>query len=190
MYKRNPFFSFFFPSSSFTLQIFLAISILICFYKMMCDTNWCTFCDNAISSYSDSLYCSEDCLRQDALMHHPMLGYDYADLEGFPHNTQMPSLVRRKSSIPTLTANNTTSSSNSNSNDFIQLQKIPSLSPSLSSSISSYSSVHPSDTSADLNKSINDTCGFTAASYFHPKPRKVSSSIPFMEQLNQALLQR
>jgi len=125
-------------------------------------------------------------------MHHPMLGYDYADLEGFPHNAQMPSLVRRKSSIPTLTANNTSnaSSNSSNSNDFIHLQKIPSLSPSLSSSISSYSSVHPSDTSADLNKSIIDTCGFAAASYFHPKPRKVSSSIPFMEQLNQALLQR
>ncbi|KAI7898567.1 uncharacterized protein BX663DRAFT_409153, partial [Cokeromyces recurvatus] len=50
----------------------------------MCDTNWCTFCDNAISPYSDSLYCSEDCLRQDALMHHPMLGYDYAELQDFP----------------------------------------------------------------------------------------------------------
>ncbi|KAL9537363.1 hypothetical protein MBANPS3_011842 [Mucor bainieri] len=123
---------------------------------MMCDTNWCTFCDNAISPYSDSLYCSEDCLRQDALMHHPMLGYDYAELEGFPHSTQMPSLI-------------------------------PSLSPSLSSSISSYSSVHPCDTNADFNKSNNDT--YAAASYFHPKPRKVSSSIPFMEQLNQALLQ-
>ncbi|GAN02510.1 hypothetical protein MAM1_0023d01954 [Mucor ambiguus] len=151
---------------------------------MMCDTNWCTFCDNAISPYSDSLYCSEDCLRQDALMHHPMLGYDYAELEGFPHSTQMPSLVRRKSSIPTLAASS--NSNSSNSTDFIQLQKIPSLSPSLSSSISSYSSAHPCDTNADFNKSNNDT--YAAASYFHPKPRKVSS-IPFMEQLNQALLQ-
>lgn len=148
---------------------------------MMCDTNWCTFCDNAISPYSDSLYCSEDCLRQDALMHHPMLGYDYADLEGFPHNTKMPSLVRRKSSIPTLSV-----SSNNNNSDFIQLQKIPSLSPSLSSSISSYSSAHPCDTTANLNKNNNDTFASTA-SYFHPKPRRISSSIPFMEQLNQAL---
>ncbi|KAG2207460.1 hypothetical protein INT46_007227 [Mucor plumbeus] len=148
---------------------------------MMCDTNWCTFCDNAISPFSDSLYCSEDCLRQDALMHHPMLGYDYADLEGFPHNTKMPSLVRRKSSIPTLSA-----SSNNSNIDFIQLQKIPSLSPSLSSSISSYSSTHPCDTTANLNKNNNDT--FVSTAYFHPKPRKISSSIPFMEQLNQALL--
>ncbi|KAI8991133.1 hypothetical protein BDF20DRAFT_809283, partial [Mycotypha africana] len=54
----------------------------------MCDTNWCTYCDNAIHPYSNSLYCSEYCLRQDALTRHPMLGYDYADLEGFPHQQQ------------------------------------------------------------------------------------------------------
>lgn len=141
--------------------------------KMMCDTNWCTFCDNAISPYSDSLYCSEDCLRQDALMHHPMLGYDYAELQGFPHhyqqqpkhhpNSTLPSLVRRKSSIPSL-----------NNNDFTQSQKIPSLSPSLSSSISSYTSAtHPYDSHEIL----------ASNSYFHPKPRRVSNSIPsFMDQ--------
>lgn len=150
---------------------------------MMCDTNWCTFCDNAISPYSDSLYCSEDCLRQDALMHHPMLGYDYADLKGFPHHyhqhqqnkeeTMMPSLVRRKSSIPTM-LNNLSSSSSAASNEyFSQLQKIPSLSPSLSSSVSSYSSA-----------SNNDA---PSIAYFQPKPRRIST-VPFMEQLNQALL--
>lgn len=94
---------------------------------MMCDTNWCTFCDNAISAYSDSLYCSEDCLRQDALMHHPMLGYDYAELKGFPHHTQpkeQTSPIQRKPSIQY--------------NEFIQSpQKIPSLSSSISSSLAS-----------------------------------------------------
>ncbi|KAI8391503.1 uncharacterized protein BYT42DRAFT_557106 [Radiomyces spectabilis] len=61
---------------------------------MMCDTNWCTFCDSAISPYSDSLYCSHECLKQDALLHHPMLGYDFSDLGGFPH-------VNIKSAQPT-----------------------------------------------------------------------------------------
>ncbi|KAI9356702.1 hypothetical protein BD770DRAFT_389944 [Pilaira anomala] len=157
---------------------------------MMCDTNWCTFCDNAISPYSDSLYCSEDCLRQDALMHHPMLGYDYADLKGFPHHynqhqqnkeetTMMPSLVRRrKSSIPTMLNNLSTSSSATSSNEyFSQLQKIPSLSPSLSSSVSSYSS-------ASNNDNLKDAPSIT---YCQPKPRRIST-VPFMEQLNQALL--
>lgn len=153
----------------------------------MCDTNWCTFCDNAISPYSDSLYCSEECLRQDALMHHPMLGYDYADLKGFPHYQQpqqqkeeamMPSLVRRKPSIPTLFNN---LSSSSNQEYFTQSQKIPSLSPSLSSSISSCSS---SSNCGSATKENN-----FASSYFHPKPRRVApDTIPFMEQLNQALI--
>ncbi|OBZ87141.1 hypothetical protein A0J61_04803 [Choanephora cucurbitarum] len=96
---------------------------------MMCDTNWCTFCDNAISPYSNSLYCSEDCLRQDALMHHPMLGYDYAELKGFPHpqpdSMALPPLVRRKLSIPSLIQESQRSAS-----------------PSLSSSLSSCNS-HP-----------------------------------------------
>lgn len=149
---------------------------------MMCDTNWCTFCDNAISPYSDSLYCSEDCLRQDALMHHPMLGYDYAELKGFPHQqhkeeAMMPSLIRRKPSIPTLLSN---ISSTQQVDDFTQSQKIPSLSPSLSSSISSYSSASD-NTTKDSH--------FATTSYFQPKPRRITTdTVPFMEQLNQALL--
>ncbi|KAI9275999.1 hypothetical protein BY458DRAFT_539357 [Sporodiniella umbellata] len=90
---------------------------------MMCDTNWCTFCDNAISHYSDSLYCSEECLKQDALRHHPLLGYDYAELDGFPHSTNDKN-AKRKSTC--------------------SLHSIQSTSPSLSSSISSIASHHDS----------------------------------------------
>ncbi|KAI8382247.1 hypothetical protein BD560DRAFT_386073 [Blakeslea trispora] len=127
---------------------------------MMCDTNWCTFCDNAISPYSNSLYCSEDCLRQDALMHHPMLGYDYAELKGFPHpqsneNMALPPLVRRKLSIPSL----------------IQESQRSTSPPSLSSSISSCTS-HPC-----YNKPVEFSC--------YPKSRKLSTA-SYMEQLNQA----
>ncbi|OAD69865.1 hypothetical protein PHYBLDRAFT_171887 [Phycomyces blakesleeanus NRRL 1555(-)] len=53
---------------------------------MICDTNWCTYCDSAVSPFSDSLYCSEECLKKDALAHHPMLGYDFIDLRSFPRN--------------------------------------------------------------------------------------------------------
>ncbi|KAI8145339.1 hypothetical protein BJV82DRAFT_666604 [Fennellomyces sp. T-0311] len=50
----------------------------------MSDLNWCTYCDTAISHYSDSLYCSEECLRADALRNHPLLGYDWQELVDFP----------------------------------------------------------------------------------------------------------
>ncbi|KAI9473668.1 MAG: hypothetical protein EXX96DRAFT_578876 [Benjaminiella poitrasii] len=33
----------------------------------MCDTNWCTFCDCAVNPFSNSIYCSEDCFKRDAL---------------------------------------------------------------------------------------------------------------------------
>ncbi|CAO3599298.1 unnamed protein product [Absidia cylindrospora] len=49
------------------------------------DDHWCTNCDKAINAFSNSLYCSEECLRADALNHHPLLGYDYAELKNFPH---------------------------------------------------------------------------------------------------------
>ncbi|KAG0735735.1 hypothetical protein G6F57_004427 [Rhizopus arrhizus] len=134
---------------------------------MMCDTNWCTFCDNAISPYSDSLYCSEECLRQDALLHHPMLGYDYADLRGFPHVGTTDICSKRKSSTQSLTSSSTY---------FNQLHKpsTPSFSsPSLSSSLSS-------------DSSHEDHQPFTTH-YYQPKPRR-ASPIHFMEQLNQAML--
>ncbi|KAI8881698.1 hypothetical protein K501DRAFT_222502 [Backusella circina FSU 941] len=143
---------------------------------MMCDTNWCTFCDNAINPYSDSLYCSEECLRQDALSHHPMLGYDYADLKNFPHgalslpkhdnessqDTVMPTLVRSRNSAS------------------IKAIIIPSLSPSLSSSISSYSSC--------ASSSSHEESAVMTASYFHPKPQRIASSVPLIERLNQAII--
>ncbi|KAL1935097.1 hypothetical protein VTP01DRAFT_4237 [Rhizomucor pusillus] len=50
----------------------------------MSDLHWCTYCDNAISAFSDSLYCSEQCLRNDALRNHPLLGYDYHEFVDFP----------------------------------------------------------------------------------------------------------
>ncbi|KAI9313080.1 hypothetical protein BX666DRAFT_1839652, partial [Dichotomocladium elegans] len=50
----------------------------------MSDLNWCTSCDKAISHYSESLYCSDDCLRADALRNHPLLGYDWHEFVNFP----------------------------------------------------------------------------------------------------------
>lgn len=44
----------------------------------------------------DSLYCSEECLRADALNKHPLLGYDWQELRDFPrsvpHLTSSPGL--------------------------------------------------------------------------------------------------
>ncbi|KAI8371183.1 hypothetical protein EDC96DRAFT_501735 [Choanephora cucurbitarum] len=62
----------------------------------MSDLNWCTYCDNAINALSNSLYCSEECLRSDALNHHPLLGYDYAELKDFPRSS--PALSTTSSS--------------------------------------------------------------------------------------------
>ncbi|KAI9489442.1 hypothetical protein BDB00DRAFT_746360, partial [Zychaea mexicana] len=47
------------------------------------DTHWCSYCDKAVSPFSDSLYCSDECLRQDALQHHPVFGYDFSEYRGF-----------------------------------------------------------------------------------------------------------
>ncbi|KAG2232512.1 hypothetical protein BDF21DRAFT_418735 [Thamnidium elegans] len=35
----------------------------------MCDTNWCTFCDCAVSPFSSSVYCSDECRKRDASAH-------------------------------------------------------------------------------------------------------------------------
>ncbi|KAI8062191.1 hypothetical protein BC940DRAFT_336629 [Gongronella butleri] len=50
----------------------------------MSDLAWCTHCDKAISQFSESLYCSEQCLRNDALKNHPLLGYTYPEFVDFP----------------------------------------------------------------------------------------------------------
>ncbi|SAL98120.1 hypothetical protein [Absidia glauca] len=74
----------------------------------MSDLQWCTTCDKAIQAYSNSLYCSEECLRQDAINHHPMLGYDFAEFKDFPRRSSMsPSMV---SLSPTLSTTSTMSS--------------------------------------------------------------------------------
>ncbi|KAG2210974.1 hypothetical protein INT47_000134 [Mucor saturninus] len=49
----------------------------------MTDLNWCTYCDSSISQTSNSLYCSEQCLRSDALLRHPSLGYEYPEFKHF-----------------------------------------------------------------------------------------------------------
>ncbi|KAI8379229.1 uncharacterized protein BYT42DRAFT_319536 [Radiomyces spectabilis] len=92
----------------------------------MSDLNWCTYCDNAISSFSNSLYCSEQCLKADALNHHPLLGYDYAEFKNFP----------RSSPIVSSTTSSSCSSSQSSSPP---LSPIPNYSFSLSSTSSSSS---------------------------------------------------
>ncbi|KAI8341300.1 hypothetical protein BC941DRAFT_416476 [Chlamydoabsidia padenii] len=75
----------------------------------MSDLQWCTTCDKAIQAYSNSLYCSEECLRQDAISHHPMLGYDFADLKDFPRrrSSLSPSMI---SLSPALSSTSTMSS--------------------------------------------------------------------------------
>ncbi|SAM02561.1 hypothetical protein [Absidia glauca] len=64
------------------------------------DDHWCTNCDKAINTFSNSLYCSEECLRADALNHHPLLGYDYAELKDFPRSTPSPSSLSLSSPSP------------------------------------------------------------------------------------------
>ncbi|KAI9496051.1 hypothetical protein BDB00DRAFT_811518 [Zychaea mexicana] len=84
----------------------------------MADLNWCTYCDNAISAFSDSLYCSEQCLRADALRNHPLLGYNYEEFVDFPRpypsSNKRPSCISSTSSpslSPTLTATTASTSS-------------------------------------------------------------------------------
>ncbi|KAI7907013.1 uncharacterized protein BX663DRAFT_494506 [Cokeromyces recurvatus] len=56
----------------------------------MTDLNWCTYCDNAITENSDSLYCSEKCLRQDALQKDLSLGYKFLKCKQFPKPLHKP----------------------------------------------------------------------------------------------------
>ncbi|KAI7869577.1 hypothetical protein BDF14DRAFT_1782805 [Spinellus fusiger] len=65
----------------------------------MSNLNWCTYCDNAVSAFSNSLYCSEACLRADALHHHPLLGYDYAELKDFPRSSHLSTSSSSLSSV-------------------------------------------------------------------------------------------
>ncbi|RUS26427.1 hypothetical protein BC938DRAFT_470784 [Jimgerdemannia flammicorona] len=69
----------------------------------MADTNWCTFCDKSISPFSNSLYCSDECMNCDTT-HHPILGYSYEALQDFPRSTSSsaPSTTSSTSTSPTL----------------------------------------------------------------------------------------
>ncbi|KAH8548278.1 hypothetical protein BGW37DRAFT_507326 [Umbelopsis sp. PMI_123] len=49
----------------------------------MSDLNWCPVCDQKIFS-GNALYCSQECLRDDALRRNPLLGYDFSELQDFP----------------------------------------------------------------------------------------------------------
>lgn len=95
-----------------------------------------------------------------------MLGYDYAELNGFPHinNSTSKSNNRR---ISTTTTTTTAPSPSNASNYFSQLHKLPSLSPSLSSSPSS------------IYSSQEDNHDLTTYLYYQPKPRR--TSVPLME---------
>ncbi|KAG0741988.1 hypothetical protein G6F57_011912 [Rhizopus arrhizus] len=81
----------------------------------MADLNWCTFCDKAVSPFSESLYCSEQCLRADALRNHPLLGYTYPEFTDFPRSkstkhSSSSSIYSSPSSSPSLSASSTSSS--------------------------------------------------------------------------------
>ncbi|KAL1932544.1 hypothetical protein VTP01DRAFT_8222 [Rhizomucor pusillus] len=77
----------------------------------MSDLNWCTYCDSAISSQSNSLYCSEECLRADALNHHPLLGYDWHEFKNFPRRTSTATISTTCSSSATSPGLSSTASS-------------------------------------------------------------------------------
>ncbi|KAI9485211.1 MAG: hypothetical protein EXX96DRAFT_513635 [Benjaminiella poitrasii] len=136
----------------------------------MTDLNWCTFCDNAISPYSESLYCSEQCLRSDALRNHPLLGYTYPEFIDFPRpTTNRHERATSRSSIsvssistsPSLTATITTTSS------------ITTTTSSSSSSIHNYysSSSFPSKfdflSSSSTMKSLPPVTSIITAKPFH-----------------------
>ncbi|ORX57399.1 hypothetical protein DM01DRAFT_1334024 [Hesseltinella vesiculosa] len=77
----------------------------------MSDLAWCTHCDKAISQFlQESLYCSEQCLRNDALKNHPLLGYTYPEFVDFPrpHGKHTPTTT-----LPASVAMTTTSSRSS-----------------------------------------------------------------------------
>ncbi|EIE91047.1 hypothetical protein G6F55_006419 [Rhizopus delemar] len=80
----------------------------------MTDLNWCTFCDKAVNPFSESLYCSDQCLRADALRNHPLLGYTYPEFINFPRpkSTKQSSTAHSSpSTSPSLTASSLSSRS-------------------------------------------------------------------------------
>ncbi|KAI9499187.1 hypothetical protein BDB00DRAFT_948920 [Zychaea mexicana] len=109
----------------------------------MSDLNWCTYCDNAIDGHSDSLYCSDECLRADALNHHPLLGYDYAELKNFPRpsspTSSSSSSCTLSSTTPSAATTPTMSSPSSSYSEYDTSSTVYLLSPP-PSPVSSYGS--------------------------------------------------
>ncbi|ORZ11966.1 hypothetical protein BCR42DRAFT_420971 [Absidia repens] len=99
----------------------------------MSDLFWCTHCDSAISQSSKSLYCSEQCLRADALKNHPLLGYTYPEFVDFPR----PYSKRTTYSPESLLSTTTSSSSASNKDSAASIHTVPTLSTCHSSCQSS-----------------------------------------------------
>ncbi|KAI9255214.1 hypothetical protein BDA99DRAFT_540128 [Phascolomyces articulosus] len=99
------------------------------------DTNWCSWCDKAVSSFSDSLYCSAECMQSDALAHNPLLGYDFSEYRGF----LTTNILERRSSWgdEVQSISSVQSSSSSHSHHHHQHHTMPSLSSSVSSNGSS-----------------------------------------------------
>ncbi|CDS03612.1 hypothetical protein LRAMOSA01014 [Lichtheimia ramosa] len=95
----------------------------------MSDTNWCTYCDQAINSFSNSLYCSEECLRADALNHHPLLGYDWHEFKDFPRSTPSSSASSVVSSSSSVSSSPSSSLSSPALSPIALMPKGPRLSP-------------------------------------------------------------
>ncbi|KAI7872291.1 hypothetical protein BDF14DRAFT_1751697 [Spinellus fusiger] len=74
----------------------------------MCDLNWCPVCEKTIPLDS-SLYCSSNCLKQDAFSHSPLVEFHSSSLHDFfmsPYRNygmlSERSLVKRREQAPRL----------------------------------------------------------------------------------------
>ncbi|KAI7854858.1 hypothetical protein BDC45DRAFT_439982 [Circinella umbellata] len=121
----------------------------------MSDLNWCTYCDNAIKGYSNSLYCSDECLRSDCLEHNPLLGYDYGELKNFPRpsssfSTRKVTSAATSAATSAVISSSTTTHSDWDDSSFTTISSTistplssPSTSPSTSTSSSTSSLLSP-----------------------------------------------
>ncbi|KAM3582332.1 hypothetical protein VKS41_004977 [Umbelopsis sp. WA50703] len=73
----------------------------------MSDLDWCPVCDQKIYS-GNALYCSQACLRDDALRRNPLLGYDFNEFQDFPRPYKQT--ARRLSSSTSSSTSSTVSS--------------------------------------------------------------------------------
>jgi ECL1/2/3 zinc binding proteins len=98
-----------FSSSLSSFKFWHLEYISFTFYSListMSDLNWCPVCDQKIFS-GNALYCSQACLRDDALRRNPLLGYDFSELQDFPRpysNKQASSSRRSFSSTSSATS--------------------------------------------------------------------------------------